>query len=108
MKQIAWVPAMDSLNFENIREARIVTGLGERDGDGWILSDTFSEKIRAAGSTEESPGYIVTRVGEDVLLEAFTWTGQAQPVPLHPSVVDVGTITEYGLSQRLSTPIRCF
>lgn len=36
-------------------------------------------------------------------------TDQARALPpLAPSVVDVGTVTEYGLTQKLSTPIRCF
>lgn len=28
--------------------------------------------------------------------------------PLHPSVVDVSTISEYGLTQKLSNAVRCF
>lgn len=28
--------------------------------------------------------------------------------PLAPSVVDVATVTEYGLTQKLSAAIRCF
>lgn len=28
--------------------------------------------------------------------------------PLSPTTVDIGTVTEYGLTQKLSRPIRCF
>jgi hypothetical protein len=28
--------------------------------------------------------------------------------PMSPTTVDVGTVTEYGLTQKLSRPIRCF
>jgi hypothetical protein len=33
---------------------------------------------------------------------------QGQCAPLGASVVDVGSITEYGLTQKLSNPVRCF
>jgi hypothetical protein len=34
--------------------------------------------------------------------------GKEKMPPLDPSVVDVSHITEYGLTQKLSTAVRCF
>ena len=109
MKQVGWVLSKDDAHIARIATSTMVTGLARREGNGWFLSEAFVEKIRKAGSTDERPGFIVSRVGEAVLLEAFSWTeSKVAPPPLPPAVVDVSTVTEYGLQQRLSTPIRCF
>lgn len=39
---------------------------------------------------------------------ADTLAPMKAPPTLAPTVVDVGTIIEYGLVQKLTTPVRCF
>ena len=49
------------------------------------------------------------KVGMKAKRSILKFLTYSQPVfQLAPSVVDVGTITEYGLTQKLSTNIRCF
>jgi hypothetical protein len=81
-----------------------------RFGETFIGFGRYQERsfatLRDATATAAEQGLAIGRK-----TDSRTWQVQ-QATPsgggLHPSVVDVGTITEYGLTQKLSNPIRCF
>ena len=77
----------------------------ERHGRYWKAA------LREAWMTASEPGVLQALRNDQGFgpsgLIAFRFEKQPVP-PLAPSTVDISTISEYGLTQKLSNSIRCF
>ena len=67
----------------------------------------LTDEERLAERFTEGPAARAERIAAKVV-EPETAAVLARLWSLDPSVVDISTIHEYGLAQKLSAPIRCF
>jgi hypothetical protein len=80
-----------------------------------MAQDAYAKNLNAIGHTYSA--HAAMRTGEQLTIQQFdslqdhyrAWLIRGfSPAALATSVVDVSTVTEYGLTQKLSNPIRCF